>query len=273
MDVHRDSGCACLRPGRSMTLPSWERPRFVAGGGNARIFFVAYGNFTQLPACAAAPDLQDYRSNGLPLQVEARRLRRDELPGLSIAGGQMEKLLRLESNEQFEAMLAAPECLVVQGEQVDPRDLNYLRDTIGWLAWWFDHGAEVVLDVQRLRLYDAASWWLDLFAPLPPRWLNHFLILSAEEPGGQWLHTRGLRKFGRPDLSIHQVEREQQDTVIEMLQRLAVLQVEGGIIEEGQGIQMTGLPNDLTCHHGGAINDPLFNNVHVEICRPSKFSY
>jgi hypothetical protein len=254
-----------------MTLPSWERPNFVGGGGDAHVFFVAYGTFTQPPA--RTEGLEEYRSAGLPAGLQARRLCRAELPTMPFVSGEMANLLRLEEKDLFAAMVAAPECLVVQGEQTEPRDLNYLRDTIGWLAWWFDHGADVVLDVHRLRLYDAASWWLDLFAPLPPRWLNHLLFLSAEEPKGLWLHTRGLRKFGRPDLSIRRVESDQQAAVIEMLQRLAVLQVEGGVIQEGQGIQKSGLPGGMTCHHGGALNDPLFNNVHVEICWPETYSY
>jgi hypothetical protein len=50
-----------------------------------------------------------------------------------------------------------------------------------------------------------------------------------------------------------------------MFNRFIGLQTEGGHIPEGQEIRMASLPPGLTCHHGGSLDDPDFNNVHVEI--------
>lgn len=42
---------------------------------------------------------------------------------------------------------------------------------------------------------------------------NHVVILISEENGKYWLHTRGMAKFGRPDISIANVcEEEIEDS-------------------------------------------------------------
>ena len=50
-----------------------------------------------------------------------------------------------------------------------------------------------------------------------------------------------------------------------MFNRFILLQAEGARIAEGQEIRMASLPSGLTCHHAGRMDDPDFNNVHVEI--------
>jgi hypothetical protein len=77
-----------------------------------------------------------------------------------------------------------------------------------------------------------------------------------------------MRKFGRPDLSIHNVPESYDDAVIDLIQRFIELQAFGGIIEEGHEVRMRSLPPGMTCHLGGDLEDPAFNNVHVEITPP-----
>lgn len=50
-----------------------------------------------------------------------------------------------------------------------------------------------------------------------------------------------------------------------MFNRFIEFQAFGGVIEEGIEIRMEGLPSGMTCHHAGDLEDPDFNNVHVEI--------
>ena len=61
--------------------------------------------------------------------------------------------------------------------------------------------------------------------------------------------------------------------MVEMFQRMILFQAEGGVIQEGQAISFAGLPDGFTCHHGGKLEDPEFNNVHVEIRRPGTYSF
>jgi len=254
----------------SEPLPTWERPRFEPGGADAFLLFVVYGKFP----VDTAVSRHEYRTEGLPPGLDVRKLTREQTVKLPFTDGELAKVVREESPEVFEQVLAAPECLVIKGAIADPPNLDYLRDTIGMIAWWFDHGASAVLDVQRLKLYEPTAWWLDLFAPLPPRLANHVVILASEEAGGtRWLHTRGMRKFGRPDLSIRRASVEQLGPVVEMINRFIAWQAEGGRVKEGQAISIEGLPAGMTCHHCGSVDDPEFNNAHLDIRWPSPYSF
>jgi hypothetical protein len=42
----------------------------------------------------------------------------------------------------------------------------------------------------------------------------------------------------------------------------------GAVIPEGQSVRMASLPPDGVAHHGGDLDDPDFNNVHVELVWP-----
>ena len=73
-----------------------------------------------------------------------------------------------------------------------------------------------------------------------------------------------MLKFGRPDLSVHGVTADLRDAVIDLINRFIAFQAFGGIIEEGREIKMPSLPPGI-CTHQGDMDDPDFNNVHVEI--------
>jgi len=81
--------------------------------------------------------------------------------------------------------------------------------------------------------------------------------------GRLWIHTRGLRKFGRPDLSVRGVPREFSQPVVDLCNRFIRMQTLGGRIPEGQEIRMVSLPSGLICQHAGSLDDPDFNNVHM----------
>ena len=65
-------------------------------------------------------------------------------------------------------------------------------------------------------------------------------------------------------VSMHGVRADCEAAVIDMFNRFILLQAEGGRIAGGQEIRMASLPLGLTCHHAGSLDDPDFNNVHVE---------
>jgi len=79
-----------------------------------------------------------------------------------------------------------------------------------------------------------------------------------------------LRKFGRPDLSLHHVPDAYEKAAIELCNRFIELQALGGRIPEGQEVRMVSLPDGLVCHYQGSLDDPDFNNVHVEIRFPAE---
>ena len=246
----------------TVSLASWERPHFVASGSNAMVFYVLYGEFpTNLTVSA-----KTFRTAGLPEGVEIRKLSRAQRPVFPFTDGDFAKTAGTDNLELFTKLQTVPECLILQGEIVDPKDLNYLRDTIGLTTWFLDHGGIAVMDVQQLRLFSPEDWRTNFFDPNLPQPLKHVVILHSDETDGKkWFHTRGLRKFGRPDLSLHHVAKIYEAPTIELFERFIILQAEGGQIPEGQEIRMKALPTGMTCRHAGSFDDFDFNNVHVEI--------
>jgi hypothetical protein len=74
-----------------------------------------------------------------------------------------------------------------------------------------------------------------------------------------------MLKFGRTYFSVHRVGTEYANGVTLLIQRFVEYQALGGVIPEGESIQMKALPPGGICRHRGDLNNPDFNNVHVEI--------
>ena len=258
----------CKPPSGSLPkeLKEWKRARYESGGGDALVLYVVYGYFTNDFKISRTT----YRSEGVPRGVALRKLTRAEGPVLPFTVGDFGRVLGKDNPNLFARVEQAPECLVIQGQIADPPDLNYLRDCVGVIMYLMDSGGVAVTDAQQLRFYDAAQWRREFFEPAALRTSRHVTILVSEEKSnGRWIHTRGMRKFGRPDLSLHNDQEKYEKAAVEMCNRFVELQASGGRIPEGEDIRMNSLPSGLVCHHKGNVDDPDFNNVHVEIQFPS----
>jgi hypothetical protein len=142
--------------------------------------------------------------------------------------------------------------------------LDYLRDTAGLITHFLDNGGLAVFDPQMRKWWPSCEWRIEIFSSLVP--LRHVVILiSKDENGSEWIHTRGLRKFGRPDISFPRVAAEFRDGAIDLCNRFIAFQVYGGVIMEGEAIKMKSLPSGFRCFHRGNLDDPSFNNFHVSI--------
>ena len=185
--------------------------------------------------------------------------------GYPLAGA-LGDVLSQDNPPTFEEAQATREVLSVRGRISDPDSLDYLRDSIGVLAGLLDLGGVAIIDPQMLSLFDAAQWRQRYVVTggAPPR--QHVLILvNPDEDGGQWVHTRGMRKFARPDLSVRQVPQADIERAGAMCQKLADLQALGLSIEDGQTLDVHGVPGNLIARTGGDMEDPRFNNTHIEL--------
>jgi hypothetical protein len=82
-----------------------------------------------------------------------------------------------------------------------------------------------------------------------------------------WLHSRGLRKFGRPDLSARELSRDDLETFAGLFESLIVTLAAGAIIPEGQRIRIAGTKVERTVHLKGDLDDVEFNNVRYELTK------
>jgi hypothetical protein len=251
----------------SAALADWPRKYYQATTSGPMLFFVVFGKFGAIGPVS----MSKYRCAGLPEAIDVMKYGGDVHPETmeGFRQGLMWDLAKAEIGELQSTIAQAPECLIVRGELPDQPNLNYLRDVTGFVTYLLDHGGCAVHDLQRLKYWSPAEWRTEVFDPSHDVPLRQTIILVSEEADGtKWFHTRGLRKYGRPDLSVHRVVAGFEDAVHDLLNRFIVLQAEGGIIAEGQEITMKSLPQGLCCHPGGSLDDPDFNNVHIDIGFP-----
>ena len=217
-------------------LADWTRPHFTPGGGDAHLFFVVYGPRPKELSISRSR----YRCDGVPDGIELMSYGPDvqpEVVGKFRDGFLWEKLLH--DNPSLAGRIAAEtECTIVRGRVPDPPDLNYLRNVVGLIQWMLDNDGAGVFDAHSFQWMDASRWRQSVFDADGPWPQRHVMIISSEdEEGGyaEWLHTRGMRVFGRPDLSVHDVRAEHRDAVLEMIRRFIEYQAVSGSIRSRSG--------------------------------------
>lgn len=249
-------------------LTSWARPHHRPTGAKALLFYIAYGDIQP----AGALSRSRYRSGGVPAGCKLSQYSRprDAETVEHFQSGYVWNEFRGDSPALAGAVADAPACMILRGEIGDPPTLDYLRDAVGLLTYLLDGGAVAIYDPQMFKWWSPDAWREHVFEPGVPVPRQHAVILISEEPTPDrlWVHTRGMRKFARPDLSVHGVPHDRLDAVVEMCDRFINLQALGGVIAEGEAVRMASLPPGGSARHGGHVDDPDFNNVHVHIVWP-----
>jgi hypothetical protein len=248
--------------------PNWGRKYFESGGGDAGLLYVVFGDFPQPMKLDAAR----YRTNGAPEGTKLSAYGRDQHGDFvrSFYEGWLGRSLRDENPALFAAVEQAPTCLLLRGTVPDPPDIGYLRDAVGLLMSLLNNGGVALVDCAAFAWFSPQQWKEKIFEPNASIPRAHVSILVSTEDGGAgvWVHTRGLRKFGRPDLSLRGVPPQLQGACIELCNRFIEMLAFGAHVPEGQAVRIQGLPAGMTCHHEGDYDDPDFNNVHIEIRPP-----
>jgi hypothetical protein len=248
--------------------PDWPRPYFQPGDEQARLLFFVFGSFAEDFVIPSAK----YGSRGLPPGIELHRYQNTVLArweGYPLAGA-LGDVLREDNQAATERAGRAPHVLAIRGQIADSDGLDYLRDTLGVIAGLLDIGGTVVVDPQLLSIFEAAEWRRHYMVDggAPPR--NHVVIVCSDEaqPGRHWVHTRGMRKFARPDISLRNVPMREVDRAGILAERLVEMQALGAHFVDGQTMDIDGLGDNVPVHLGGSHEDPSFNNTHVEIRWP-----
>ena len=252
-----------------MTDPRWTRPEWRDSGAKALYVWFVFGDFPDDLRIDAAR----YRTRGTPAGVDVVRYTHASIrawDGYPL-GGTMGKLFKSENAMSFARALATRDCLMLRGEIADPTDLDGLRDLVGTITALVDLGGVAVVDPQMLSLFDPDEWHTRFFDSDEFVARAHVVILASEDEaafGRQWIHTRGMRKFARPDIGIRNVPPAHAGHAGQLAERFADFQARGGIVEEGREIVVEGLPSNMRVHHSGSLDDPEFNNVHLAIRWP-----
>jgi len=248
-----------------ITFPAWQRPHWQPSSEEILLQFYVFGKFDTVRVPSTA-----YGSSGLPAGIEAvshyhSALRQWE--GYPLKGA-MGRMFKADAPDAWKLAFDAPEVMVVRGTLKDSQATGYLRDTLGVLAGMLDIGGTAILDPQILGLLDADAWRRKYLVRGGAPIRNHLLILcDGESPNRSWVHTRGMRKFGRPDISIRNVPDHAVDRAGVLCEKLVELEALGANFSEGQALDVDGMAG-VVAHLGGGLDDPQFNNTYVEFRWP-----
>ncbi len=248
-------------------LTHWPRPHFRRGGGDPFLFYVVYGSLPSDPTISRGK----YRCDGIPDGIDLIAYGPSSNPEAvdSFRHGYLWEEFNRKTPDLAAAVKRQTGCLVIRGSITDPSDLNYFRDVVGLVTWLLDSGGVALYDPQMFKWWEPSDWRTEVFDSATASPGHHVTILVSEDDGQtEWFHTRGMRKFGRPDLSVRRVSQEFRDTIIDLCNRFIEYQALGGVIAEGEEIRMRSVPAGMICSHQGDFDDPDFNNVHVEILWP-----
>ena len=250
-----------------MAAPDWTRPHWSRDEAKAMLVYFVFGTFAAEPKL----DLTTHGSHGLPQGVEILRIPKDRLAhweGHPLRGA-IGEILREGNPGAFDAARRASECLMVRGELADADSLAYLRDTLGVVAALLDVGGVAVVDPQILEMFSADDWRARYPADAIAAPRSHVLVLCQDDTGGTaWIKTRGMRKFARPDISIRRVPQAEVQRAGAVAARLADLQARGMRFGDDSTVDVEGLPGGLKVTRAGSLDDPEFNNTHLELAWP-----
>jgi hypothetical protein len=245
------------------TLESWPRPYHQSEGGTPFLFFVVFGADVDALRLSRTGHRCEALPEGLEIIGYGPGLHPEVLEGFR-SGLLWDELTRTQPG-LARAVAAQTRCVIVRGSIDDDATLDYFRDTIGLLTALLEAGGVAIFDAHVLRWWSPESWRTEIFEPAAAQPHKHVVILfSEQDDGSSWLHTRGLLKFGRPDLSMHEVLPEFFETAVDLFNRFIEFQALGGVIVDGHDVSVPSLPAPVRCVHGGDEDDPDFNNTHVE---------
>lgn len=144
------------------------------------------------------------------------------------------------------ALSGCKAAMTIAVEVEDPSDLGYLQRALLLVRLLAEKaGAVAACDLEAVR------WWTrtDL-AELPPdldfEISDHIRVVFEpveREPGqGHICHTRGMAKFGRPDLALPGMSPEHVEAAVDLLEKMANELADGENFETGDVVEFEGFP-------------------------------
>lgn len=180
-----------------------ERPYYRESDCRPLLYYAVFGvSDEELKVSREAHHVDEF-PEGLNFVICDRNSNGDYMQ--SLLGGSLGRILDRQRHELYSQVRDMERWAVISGGVRQDDTLRYMQNVIGFIQALLETGAAGVLDLQTFSLYSSREW-TDTFFEQEFNPCRHAVILSsADADGGFWLHTRGMRKFGRPDISMENV--------------------------------------------------------------------
>lgn len=196
----------------------YERPYYKEPGRRPFLFYIVFGTAQEHVQVSRERHHVDQVPESLELSILKRPENSEYMDAL--IGGALGNVLDGTDHSLYEAVRGTEKWAVLRGEIREDADLHYMRNAIGLVQALVETGAAGVLDLQTFTLFTPEQWTSTIFEPeFNP--YSHVVILASEtEERMLWLHTRGMRKFGRPDISIENVPQDESEEAAQITNQM-----------------------------------------------------
>lgn|GEM_PF-371508 len=228
-------------------ITPWARPGWVAGGGDAEVVYAAFSELPLPRALTLDAERHGLSTPELPAEVQLLAFSQAE-HGDWIRGwfeGATGRLAADALGWEKPPVELAQHAFLVRACFPDPPDLSHLqacRGLLRALAWG---GAFCAVDAHS-HAWVSGDQLRSEALDGPFQALDHVALIFETEGHEAWghiAHSRGLRKFGRPDVVLSRLTAEHGDRVGHLLGPLVRHLAEGAAVEPGQVV--TGPAGDL----------------------------
>lgn len=215
-----------------LPIETWQRSQFTAGARNVfQLFCFAKGPLADLPMSALRYGLP---STAAMQGVEVRELPRDADPQWfdGFRSGSLRTLATQALGADGLSLLdGCDRMAVVLVDRADAADLGHLQAAWALAQWLVARGVLVVLDAQTNKFWKGAD--VAVWPTRRPFALSVDVNVVVEADAGAnvaTVHTRGMQKFGRPDLVVFDVPGDRWDAVAGILRTLAAQLADGRVL-------------------------------------------
>lgn len=222
------------------SIPTWQRSAFQPGGAPNvfQLFGFSTGPLADVPMSASRFGLP---STEVMKFIEVRELPR-ELDAAWFDGfrsGSLRALAAQALGGDLSGLDGATQLTAVLISRPDAADLAHVQAGWALAKWLVARGVTVLLDAQTNLFWkgaDVADWP----AVRPFALSTDVNVVVEAEPTSPraTIHTRGLQKFGRPDLVVLDVPGAHWDAVAGLVRVLASQLVDGARFAVGQELSV-----------------------------------
>jgi hypothetical protein len=228
-----------------VVVPDWPRPHYQRSPSTASLFYLVFGE----PPAHLNVKRARHHVDELPPQLQVSIHGRGDDPAWF--DGWLSPPVGLEIPHVFGAaaqdVYRANRVAAVRAEFPDPGSLAYLRNTVGVVSAIAEEGAVAVFDVSALTWWRPDEWRMRFVERSAFHIGDHIFTAVSEDAGGAGtlsMQTRGMRKFGRPELLVRHLpgprdlEAPAVKAASEVMDGLANYAARGGVLADGQTMRL-----------------------------------
>jgi hypothetical protein len=245
----------------------WERFYFEKSYKTPFLFYVLFGtdNISKLVVSKSKHNI-DEMPNELEI-INYCKLKNNEHKNYidGFCNEHLGRFLKEKNDFLYGKVNFCNNATVIKGEFGDNNSLNYLKNTVGIIQAIIETNIIAVLDLQIFEWFEPEEWSRKFFEPKSPVPYDHVKILWSNDSNFIWLHTRGMRKFGRPDISIRKVIPGKKELGVEIINRYIQAFAYGLAPDETKKIGIKGIKEGVYGKVLGDYENLDFNNFYFEI--------